>query len=94
MSRLSVKQVTVPLCSTDPGPQEEDELYEECLEETTKVFLVQQEELVHVPEYSNVPLRHAMLNNKQARTTCGLSVSVQQLAALYHLKCPVTLYNL
>ena len=49
----------------DPGPPEEDEVYEECQEEMTRVYLVQQEELVSVPEYSGVPLRHAMLNTKQ-----------------------------
>lgn len=49
----------------EPGPPEEDQMYEECQEEMTRVYLVQQEQLVPVPEYSSVPLRHAMLNTKQ-----------------------------
>jgi len=56
--------LTSVLC-VDPGPPEEDEVYEECQEEMTRVYLVQQEQLVSVPEYSGVPLRHAMLNTKQ-----------------------------
>ena len=50
---------------TDPGPVEEDEMYEQCVEEMTRVYVVQTDQLLLVPEYSGVGLKHEILNTKR-----------------------------
>ncbi len=53
----------------DPGPQEEDELYEMYMAETNKVYRVQDDTLVpHQDAWGATP-RHSMLNSNEVRPT-------------------------
>ena len=48
-----------------PGPSEEDEVYEECVNITNMVYKVLKDELDPVEEYWGKVLRHEMLNEKE-----------------------------
>ncbi len=49
---------------TEPGPQEEDELYEMYMAETNRVYRYENETLVPYEEYWGTTPKYEMLNNK------------------------------
>ena len=55
----------------DPGPPEEDELYEMYMAETNKVFRVQDDTLVPLQEYWGCTPKHEMLNSNEVYGLCA-----------------------
>lgn len=53
-----------PCTFTEPGPPEEDETYETCVQETNMVYQLKGEVLTPVKSFWGAPLRHELLNPK------------------------------
>ena len=61
---------------TEPGPQEEDELYEMYMAETNRVYRYENETLVPYEEYWGTTPKYEMLNNKAVRIVYNQSLCI------------------